>query len=460
MAVGIGLVFGVLRLVNFAYGQLIMAGAYTLAFTSQSDWPIVAASSLCFAVVIALSLAMERLVFRPLRTQSPAMMLVDDVRDRFLLQSVALLIDVRDARSASRPPRSRTLNQAGHDRAASTSARSRSSRSSSRRVCARAARAAARPHDDRAAASAPRRPTSAPRACSASGANRVIGFAVLLSGVLAAAVAVLLTVQSPLVTPDFGSQETIFVLVGVVVGGHRPAAGRRRSAASRSASPPASRRRAADRADRQYLPSVVFALVILVLLLRPARAVRPRASGRGGARMSGSACARCSSARRCSSSRRRSSAAFVSPRDRARVPQRARRRRDRRRALRLRRQLGRALVRPHQLRRRRRVPGRRPDGAAESKPGVLPDLFPLLRDHDVGNVPSLALAAAVGGVFALARRDAADAPVGARGRHRDVRRARDHAQRAPLLDEDRPGRDGALARARDDRPARRRRSAR
>ena len=35
MAVGIGLVFGVLRLVNFAYGQLVMAGAYTLAFTSS-----------------------------------------------------------------------------------------------------------------------------------------------------------------------------------------------------------------------------------------------------------------------------------------------------------------------------------------------------------------------------------------------------------------------------------------
>ena len=34
MAVGIGLVFGVLRLVNFAYGQLVMAGAYALAFGS------------------------------------------------------------------------------------------------------------------------------------------------------------------------------------------------------------------------------------------------------------------------------------------------------------------------------------------------------------------------------------------------------------------------------------------
>ena len=37
----------------------------------------------------------------------------------------------------------------------------------------------------------------------------------------------------------------------------------------------------------------------------------------------------------------------------------------------------------------------------ESKTGVLPDLFPLLRDHTIGNVASLALAAAVGGVFAF-----------------------------------------------------------
>ena len=50
-------------------------------------------------------------------------------------------------------------------------------------------------------------------------ANTVIGVAVLLSGVLAATVAVILTVQSPLVTPDFALKETIVVLVGVVVGG-------------------------------------------------------------------------------------------------------------------------------------------------------------------------------------------------------------------------------------------------
>lgn len=37
----------------------------------------------------------------------------------------------------------------------------------------------------------------------------------------------------------------------------------------------------------------------------------------------------------------------------------------------------------------------------ESKTGVLPDLFPILRDHTIGNIPSLALATVVGGIFAF-----------------------------------------------------------
>jgi branched-chain amino acid transport system permease protein len=37
----------------------------------------------------------------------------------------------------------------------------------------------------------------------------------------------------------------------------------------------------------------------------------------------------------------------------------------------------------------------------DSKSGVMPQLFPILRDHTLGNVPSLGLAAIVGGVLAL-----------------------------------------------------------
>jgi branched-subunit amino acid ABC-type transport system permease component len=94
MAVGIGLVFGVLRLINFAYGQLVMAGAYTLAFTAA--WPVAASIAACFAVVVFLSMLMDRLVFRPLRGESPAVMLVTTFAIAFVLQAAALLVDIRD----------------------------------------------------------------------------------------------------------------------------------------------------------------------------------------------------------------------------------------------------------------------------------------------------------------------------------------------------------------------------
>ena len=56
MAVGIGLVFGVLRLVNFAYGQLSWPARSRSRSRSQWGWPLWASIVLCFAVVLALSL--------------------------------------------------------------------------------------------------------------------------------------------------------------------------------------------------------------------------------------------------------------------------------------------------------------------------------------------------------------------------------------------------------------------
>ena len=89
VAVGIGLVFGVMRLVNLAYGELITAGAYTLAYMSGK--PGILAILACFAVVIAGSLVMERVAFRPLRDASPATLLVTSFAISFLLQNVYLL---------------------------------------------------------------------------------------------------------------------------------------------------------------------------------------------------------------------------------------------------------------------------------------------------------------------------------------------------------------------------------
>ena len=71
------------------------------------------------------------------------------------------------------------------------------------------------------------------------------------------------------------------------------------------------------------------------------------------------------------------------------------------------------------------------------KAAIYTNLFPFLAETTVGNVPSLVVAALVGGTY-VRRRRAADAALGTRRRHRHVRRARDHAQRASLLREDRP----------------------
>ena len=99
-------------------------------------------------------------------------------------------------------------------------------------------------------------------------ASLVSMVAVLLSGILAAVVAVLLTVQFPTVTPNFALRETIIVLAGVVVGGMTrllPATLGGFAIGYVSGVLGA----ALPSAQSQYLPSFVFGLVILVLLLRP-----------------------------------------------------------------------------------------------------------------------------------------------------------------------------------------------
>jgi branched-chain amino acid transport system permease protein len=99
-------------------------------------------------------------------------------------------------------------------------------------------------------------------------ANRVIAAAVLISGLLAAIVAVMLTVQTPLVTTDFALRDTIVVLAGVVVGGmNRLVSATLGGFAIGFASGLLGG--ALPTNQSQYLPSFLFAAVILVLLVRP-----------------------------------------------------------------------------------------------------------------------------------------------------------------------------------------------
>jgi branched-chain amino acid transport system permease protein len=265
MAVGIGLVFGVLRLVNFAYGQLIMAGAYTLAFTAS--WPVAASIAACFVVVVALSLAMDRVVFRPLRGQSPAVMLVTTFAIAFMLQAIALAIDIRDDTIGEIATSIASFNQAitvaGVEVRKITIAAVIVAAVALVLLALLLARTTIGLHMRAAATDFRTARLLGVRA------NRVISFAVFLSGLLAATVAVILTVQFPFVGPDFALRETIVVLVGVVVGGiDRLWTATLGGFTIGFATGVINGVLPTDKSV--FLPSAVFALVILVLLLRPA----------------------------------------------------------------------------------------------------------------------------------------------------------------------------------------------
>lgn len=263
MAVGIGLVFGVLRLVNFAYGQLIMAGAFALALGAQWNWPVWAAILLCFATVLVLSTLMDRLVFRPLRTQSPAVMLVATFAVSFLLQSIALLwFGSLGKIATSLAPLNRVWVIAGVD------IRKISIVSI---VVAAVCLLLLQLLLERTSVGLHMRAAALDfRTARMLGvrANRVIGGAVLISGMLAAVVAVMLTVQTPLVTPTFALSDTIIVLAGVVLGGlNRPVPATLGGFTIGFASGLLGG--ALPTAQSQYLPSFLFGAVILVLLVRP-----------------------------------------------------------------------------------------------------------------------------------------------------------------------------------------------
>ena len=68
VAVGLTLVFGVMKIVNFAHGEFYMLGAYAIwVLFAVRGWPYLAAVVVGIIAVGLLGVVSERLIFRPLR---------------------------------------------------------------------------------------------------------------------------------------------------------------------------------------------------------------------------------------------------------------------------------------------------------------------------------------------------------------------------------------------------------
>ncbi len=91
MALGLVIVYGILKLVNFAYGELIMVAGYTMYLVSGSGLPWLVMAVVAVMMSIVAGIATDYFAFRPVRVKSVTAVLITSFAFSTLLQNAALL---------------------------------------------------------------------------------------------------------------------------------------------------------------------------------------------------------------------------------------------------------------------------------------------------------------------------------------------------------------------------------
>ena len=93
IALGYTMVYGIAKMLNFAHGDIIMVGAYSVIVSAVTlKLPPVVAILIAVVVCAALGVTIEFLAYRPLRQSPPLAVLITAIGVSYLLQNLALLI--------------------------------------------------------------------------------------------------------------------------------------------------------------------------------------------------------------------------------------------------------------------------------------------------------------------------------------------------------------------------------
>ncbi len=93
IALGYTMVYGIAKMLNFAHGDIIMVGAYTVIVAAfQLGMPPVLAALMSIVVCVLLGVLIERLAYKPLRQAPPLSVLITAIGVSYLLQNLALII--------------------------------------------------------------------------------------------------------------------------------------------------------------------------------------------------------------------------------------------------------------------------------------------------------------------------------------------------------------------------------
>lgn len=103
MALGLVIVYGILRLVNFAYGELIMVAGYTLFLLGGSPLPWLFMAGVAVLMAVLTGILTDYVAFRPVRAKSITAVLITSFAFSTLLQNAALLFISPRARVVPMP---------------------------------------------------------------------------------------------------------------------------------------------------------------------------------------------------------------------------------------------------------------------------------------------------------------------------------------------------------------------
>lgn len=268
LALGLVFVYGILKLVNFAYGEYIMTAGYAMFLLGMLGLPWWAVMILAVLAAAAMSFLTELIAFRPVRTKSLSAMLVTSFAVSVLLQNAACLFISPRSRPVPLPG---AFNQSVNILGAVTPVRDLITIVTAallligltllmqRTVLGIAMRAAAEKFDATRLMGVP--------------ANLVISAAFIISGFLAGVVSIFWMGRQASVDPLIGFMPLLIAFIAVVIGGMHSMVGAVVGGFVYGllfnilsiTMPPS---------IISYRDAVMFAIVVLFLLLRPEGLIR------------------------------------------------------------------------------------------------------------------------------------------------------------------------------------------
>ncbi|MBR5452401.1 MAG: branched-chain amino acid ABC transporter permease [Clostridia bacterium] len=98
IAIGYTMVYGIAKMLNFAHGDIIMVGGYTLLiFLNMTGNPLIAIAA-AIVLCIVLGVVIEKVAYKPLRGASPLAVLITAIGVSYLLQSIAQITQGSNAK--------------------------------------------------------------------------------------------------------------------------------------------------------------------------------------------------------------------------------------------------------------------------------------------------------------------------------------------------------------------------